>query len=122
MGAALAALGVYLMIQEPIWAAIARLGAWVNLFNLIPISPLDGGRGFRSLTRRERWLVVATMAVMWFFTGEGLLLILMIAGIVAVAAGTASSTPDPVGLMQFITLVIVLSAMCMIPVPLGMSP
>jgi Zn-dependent protease len=32
--------------------AIARVGAWINLFNLLPIPPLDGGRGFRPLSRK----------------------------------------------------------------------
>ena len=29
---------------EPIWAALAYSGYFLNLFNLIPVSPLDGGR------------------------------------------------------------------------------
>ncbi|CAN5870210.1 hypothetical protein BH11VER1_BH11VER1_35790 [soil metagenome] len=35
---------VYLSTGEPLWAALAYSGYFLNLFNLIPISPLDGGR------------------------------------------------------------------------------
>ena len=46
-------------------AAIARVAAWINLFNLIPVWQLDGSRGFRALTRLQRGLVTAVMAAMW---------------------------------------------------------
>jgi Zn-dependent protease len=35
---------VFLGTGEPLWAALAYSGYFLNLFNLIPISPLDGGR------------------------------------------------------------------------------
>lgn len=90
LGAALAALGIYLATNAPIWAAIARFGAWVNLFNLLPIWQLDGGRGFRALTRRQRWYAVAVLGGVWFLTAEPLLFLL---GIVA-AANALSQGPD----------------------------
>src|SRR5439155_26028416 len=40
----------------PSLIAIARVGAWLNLFNLIPIWQLDGGRGFNALSRAQRAL------------------------------------------------------------------
>src|SRR5439155_20796972 len=51
LGAALASLGLYLVTDWPICLAMARVGAWINLFNLLPLWPLDGGRGFQSLPR-----------------------------------------------------------------------
>jgi Zn-dependent protease len=35
---------LYLWTEEPIFAAVASLWALINLFNLLPIAPLDGGR------------------------------------------------------------------------------
>jgi Zn-dependent protease len=40
----LPAIPMYLYTHEPFWALLIILGAMINLFNLIPITPLDGGR------------------------------------------------------------------------------
>ncbi|GAC1468164.1 MAG: hypothetical protein PVSMB7_15750 [Chloroflexota bacterium] len=49
-GFALAALvaGVYLVTGVPFWAAAAGWMAFINLFNLFPVNPLDGGRIVKS--------------------------------------------------------------------------
>lgn len=117
LGAALACLGVYLVSQWPSWLAIARVGAWINLFNLLPIWQLDGGRGFSSLSKSQRALATAAIAAAWFFTAEGLLLLLLIAAGFQTLSGAASDKPDRVGLVQYVVLVAVLSAMCLLPVP-----
>ena len=54
LSAAGASMLVWLAGGPPIWAAIAKLGAAINLFNLIPIGSLDGGRAFHSLDRHQR--------------------------------------------------------------------
>ena len=51
LGAALVCLAAFVVTRQPIWAALAQFGAFINLFNLLPIWNLDGGRAFRSLTR-----------------------------------------------------------------------
>lgn len=57
---------IYSYTGEPIWAALAYSGYFLNLFNLIPISPLDGGR-------------IATAISPWLWVpGLGLLLWMMI--------------------------------------------
>jgi Zn-dependent protease len=121
LGAALAALGVYLVSEWPSWLAIAHVGAWINLFNLIPIWQLDGGRGFSSLSRPQRWLAVAAIAATWFFTGETLLLVLLIAGCFQAVQVTAPPKPDRLGLIQYVALVAALSGLCLLapPVPGG---
>ncbi len=40
----LPAIPLFLLTQEPFWALFIFLGGMINLFNLIPITPLDGGR------------------------------------------------------------------------------
>lgn len=40
----LPAIPLYFLTDAPFWALVIVLGAIINLFNLIPMSPLDGGR------------------------------------------------------------------------------
>lgn len=40
---------LYYLTQDPLFAAAAGWMAAINLFNLLPISPLDGGRVFKSI-------------------------------------------------------------------------
>jgi Zn-dependent protease len=88
-GAAIAALAAA-SIGGGLWAAIARTGAWINLFNLMPIWQLDGGRAFGSLSRAQRWMAVAAVAVAWFITGDGVvMLVLLVAAARALAPGAA---------------------------------
>lgn len=68
--AALAAYAVYLGTGWTSWAAVAKVGAWINLFNLLPIWQLDGGRGFRALSRLQRFAIAALLGALWYFSGE----------------------------------------------------
>jgi Zn-dependent protease len=81
LGAAIGAWLVAFATGAPIWTAIAELTAFINLFNLTPIWQLDGSRGFNAMTRNDRWVAVATIGVMAWVTGVGLL---WIVGAVAV--------------------------------------
>ena len=118
LGAALAALGIHLATGAPIWAAIARFGAWVNLFNLLPFWQLDGGRGFRALTRRQRWLAVAALGGIWFLTAEPLLFLLGLAG-VANALSQAPEEGDNAMLGLYAALALLLALVSRLPVATG---
>src|SRR5256884_5071039 len=100
-----------------VWGAIAHLGALVNLFNLVPVWQLDGARGFRALTRQQRWIAVAVIAVLWSVTSEGLLVLLALAAAATAAFGRAAEEPDHTALLQYTFLVSVLSLMTRIAVP-----
>jgi Zn-dependent protease len=117
LGAAAACAAVYAVSQQPIWAALARVGAWINLFNLMPIWQLDGGRAFRSLTRSQRWLAVAAIATAWAVTEEGLLVLLMVVGAMRTALDQPAREADSEALFQYVALVAALSALTRLPVP-----
>jgi Zn-dependent protease len=69
LGAGVTAIAVYMFTGAPVWLAIAELTGFLNLFNLVPVWQLDGARGFAALSRRERWLIVAVVAVTLWATG-----------------------------------------------------
>src|SRR5439155_15665768 len=115
--AALAVYAIYRITNVAVWGAIAHFGAWVNLFNLVPVWQLDGARGFRALTRRQRWIAVAVIAVMWFATSEGLLVLLGVAAAATLGFGRAADEPDDTALLQYAFLVGILSLMTRIGVP-----
>jgi Zn-dependent protease len=117
LGAVLAAWGLHLATGWESLAAIARFSAWINLFNLLPVWQLDGGRGFRALSRPGRWLVVAALGVMWFVTEEGLLALLLLAGGLRALTGAAPAASDRTSLWQFVALVVALSWASTLPVP-----
>jgi len=119
LAAALAAYAVYRVTDVAVWGAIAHFGAWVNLFNLLPVWQLDGARGVRALTRQQRWIAVAVIALMWFVTAEGLLLLLGIAAAATAGLARAADEPDHAALLQYAFLVSVLSLMTRLAVPLA---
>jgi Zn-dependent protease len=118
MGAALFCAAVFGLTHMPIWAALAQLGGLINLFNLLPFWQLDGGRAFRSLTRSQRWLAVAAMALAWIVTEEGMLLLLLVVGTYQAAFDKPSDKRDDPVLAQYALLIVVLSALSRLPVPL----
>jgi Zn-dependent protease len=81
LGAGLAAMAVYYATRIPIWAAVAHLTGFINMFNLIPVWQLDGSRGFHALNRQQRWAVIGAIAIAFLLTNQRMLLIV---GIVAV--------------------------------------
>ncbi len=53
---ALVAWGIYELTQEPLFLGLAYVGFFLNLFNLLPMLPLDGGRAVGALSP-VFWLV-----------------------------------------------------------------
>jgi len=117
VAATVVAYAIFLATRVGVWGAIAHFGAWVNLFNLLPVWQLDGARGFRALTRGQRWIAVAVIGVMWLITAEGLLALLFVAGALAAWFGDAAEQPDSTAWLQYAGLVAILSLMTEISVP-----
>ena len=109
LGAAVAAYAIYRATGVGVWGAIAHVGAFVNLFNLVPVWRLDGARGFRAMSREQRWLAVAIIALAWVVTKEGLLLLLLLAGAAVAGFGRAAGEPDHPALLHYGFLVAALS-------------
>ncbi len=86
----------------------------INLFNLVPVWQLDGSRGFVSQTRQQRMIILATAAILWWFTKEPMLLFVTIGGVYRLFTKDAAEVPDNLGMGQFLGLLLALSAVAML--------
>jgi Zn-dependent protease len=110
LGAALVATGLALGMRAPFWQAVAHTTAVINLFNLTPVWDLDGSRGFRALSKKQRWLVLALLAATFAISREGMLVVISL-GVAWAAFRKEPQRPDDWGAFgQYAVLVVALSA------------
>ena len=55
---------------NPLWAALARAGAVLNLLNLIPVWVLDGGQAALALSKIQRMILLTACLALWLLLGE----------------------------------------------------
>ncbi len=70
---ALACLVLWQVTGSPLFLALAYVGLWLNLFNLIPVSPLDGGRAMAAVSRWG-WVVGLALLVLLFLRSQSIFL------------------------------------------------
>jgi len=109
LAAALAALTASRIGGGPMWAAIAHTGAWLNLFNLMPIWQLDGSRGLAALSKGQRAVVALSFGAAWMLTGDGLLVLLLLIAIARTFEATAPELPDHGALAYYAFLILALA-------------
>ncbi len=122
LGAAALSLALFVTTHVPVLGVIAHFAAWMNLFNLIPVWQLDGSRGFRSLTRQQRGIVLATALVLFLAVHEGMLLLIAIAAGWRLFTKDSSGEPDNTALMQYAGLLVALSAIPVFTPLTGRTP
>jgi len=109
LGSAVAAWLAAITTGLPIWYAIAHTAAWLNLFNLLPIWQLDGGRGFRALTRKQRGIAAAAAVAMWALTHQTILLLIALGAGYRLFSRDYPAEDDNIVLMQYVGLIVLLS-------------
>lgn len=109
LGAAGVAFAASRLGGGPMWAAIASTGAWLNLFNLMPVWQLDGSRGFAALSKLQRLVVAISFLAAWVLTSDGLLILLAIVAASRIFDAQAPEAPDHGALGEFVFLVLALS-------------
>jgi Zn-dependent protease len=97
-----------------IFAAIAGVGAWINLFNLLPLGSLDGGRGFQAMSRAEKLGATLCVGAAWYFAQDGILVLLLIVCIGHLLAPRAKETAYPKAAILYCLLVLILTAISMV--------
>jgi Zn-dependent protease len=93
--ATLVPLGIWLATGNEFWQALAYVGFLINLFNLLPVLPLDGGRAMAALSPWV-WLVgfAVLVALTIFFPNPILLLVLLFGGLESWRRWKARNTPE----------------------------
>lgn len=75
---ALLCYGLAIWMEQPVLLAIATVGFMINLFNLIPVHPLDGGRIVTAVTRWLWGLGLIIGAVLIYLLQSWILIIIYI--------------------------------------------
>jgi Zn-dependent protease len=79
------------------------------LFNLLPIWQLDGGRGFRALTRKQRGIAAVVAVGIWAVTHQTILLLIALGAGYRLFSRDYSAEDDNIILMQYAGLIVLLS-------------
>ncbi|WP_031498671.1 site-2 protease family protein [Bryobacter aggregatus] len=69
-GASLFFEGMAQLFDQRWMSAVAHTGAVINLFNLLPVFGLDGSHAYKVLGKRQRGMLLATMLLLWYLSGE----------------------------------------------------
>jgi Zn-dependent protease len=93
--ASLVPLGIWLATGEEFWQALAYVGFFLNLLNLLPVLPLDGGRAMAALSP---WVWAVGFAILvgltFAFPNPILILVLIFGGFESWRRFKARNTPE----------------------------
>ena len=94
---------------SPLWAALARSGAALNVLNLTPVWVLDGGQAALALSKIERIIVLTACLALWLILGEGVFFLVAAgAGYAAFFARDLPAHPSRATTAYFIAVLIAL--------------
>ena len=73
-------LGIYFITGDDFWRALAYVGFFLNLFNLLPVLPLDGGRAMAALSPWVWFAGFAGLIAMTIFFPNPILILIVLLG------------------------------------------
>jgi Zn-dependent protease len=62
---------IWYQTHDPLWAALARTGAWLNILNLAPVWVLDGGSAAYALSKVHRAVILVVSVALGYAVGDG---------------------------------------------------
>ena len=93
--ATLVPLGIWLATGDDFWRALAYVGFLINLFNLLPVLPLDGGRAMAALSPWVWFAGFAGIVVLTvLYPNPILLLVIVFGGLESWRRWKARKTPE----------------------------
>ena len=72
--------GIYLATGNEFWKALAFTGFFLNLFNLLPVLPLDGGRAMAAMAPWMWFVGFGAMLALLFIAPNPILILILIFG------------------------------------------
>ncbi len=105
MAATFFCFALYAFTRNPLYGALSYTSALINIFNLLPFWTLDGARGLHSMSRNQRWMLVAAFAFAWFVSREGLFLIIAAFTVWKCFEKDLPSVEDWPGFSEFLAIV-----------------
>jgi Zn-dependent protease len=93
--AAVACALIWWQSGDPLWAALARAGAFLNVLNLIPVWVLDGGQAVVALSKSERLMLLTACLALWLMLDERIFFLVALgAGYQAFFGGNLPAHPS----------------------------
>jgi Zn-dependent protease len=90
---------------NPLWAALARVGAVLNVLNLIPVWVLDGGQAALALSKIERIVLLTACLALWLVLGENMFFLVGLGAAYQVfLAGEPPARPSPATTVYYVAL------------------
>jgi len=90
---------------NPFWAALARVGAILNLLNLIPVWVLDGGQAALALSKTERITLMIACVALGLVLGQNIFFLVAAgAGFRAFFAGDFPARPSLATTIYFVAV------------------
>jgi Zn-dependent protease len=107
---AIACGGIAGMAKSPLFSALAHVGAWINLINLVPVLGLDGAQATFSLDRTQRWLVLASALIFFGMLHEWPFLFIALGMAWRLWRGGDADKPSTKTLIQYVLLLFALGS------------
>ncbi len=121
--AAVACAAIWWQTGNPLWAALARAGAFLNLLNLIPIWMLDGGQAALALSKTERIILLTACLALWLVLGENLFFLVAAgAAYQAFFAGNFPPRPSRATIIYFVAVLTALGIVLHLMPGQGLGP
>jgi Zn-dependent protease len=103
--ASVACAALWWQTGNPLWAALARAGAVLNLLNLIPVWVLDGGQAALALSKMERIVLLTACLALWLVLGESMFFLVALgAGYQVFFAGELPARPSRATTIYFVAV------------------
>lgn len=109
---------IFLATDVALFAALTRLSAWINLFNLLPFWQLDGNRSLSAVPSNYRLALAGVALLTFLISHEGLLVLLAVLLAVRAFGADAPAAVEKGIFYRFCLLIVTLGILSAVEVNL----